>query len=316
MACLFLSCQKDKVDPNTSTNLRESILLEISPDQNSYIGATGNHYYTHIFTHKNDTNLYELKIKKGVKYHMICVQPDLVSTNIKMELKNSKGKLLYYSVNFEGKTEMVFAPDTDENLYLWVTLNNGTSESLKYNLYFEESNPADFNFMNLNWGASGNWKAINSQTLEFTCSDTREFRWIRLNSTIPDNVDLSFTMKSITKTELPSFGFVLDGSQELKDGGVYTEELPMLGYFYNIIDMGTYKITRFSTTTETHEDGTMNIPNIDINSGININTGRSGTTINNVLLWKGINLASKDVFYLVIEDKGFDKITFENIKLN
>jgi len=315
MASLFLSCQKEEVDPNTAPDLRESILLEISPDQNSYIGATGNHYYTHIFTHKNDTDLYELKIKEGVKYRMICVQPDLMSTNIKMELKNSKGKLLYYSVNSEGKTEMVFAPDNDENLYLSVTLNNETSESLKYNLYFEECKPAEFNFMNYNWGASGNWKAINSQTLEFTGSDTREFRWIRLYSIIPDNVNMSFTMKSATKTELPSFGFIQSGSTELKDGGVYREELPMLGYFYNIIDIETSKITRFSTTTETYEDGTMNIPNIDIKSGININTGYSGTSINNILLWKGFNLASKKIVYLVIEDKGFDKITFENFKL-
>lgn len=317
LACITFSCQKDKVDPNPVRVLKEGIALEISQGQNSYIGETGNHFYANTFSQNNDTNLYKLKIKADVKYHMMCTQPGIPNTIIKMELLNSKRETISNSESKDGKPEIFFLPAIEEDLYLSVTLNHAPNEPLSYNLYFEECKPAEFSFMNYNWGASGNWKTINSQTLEFTGSDTREFRWIRLNSIFPDNLDVSFTLKSTTKTKLPSCGVIFSGSSELFYSTPYREELPQKGIFFNLNDIGSYSIQHLDKTAWTNIPGMMSIPGLDIKNGIDITIGHAGTnektiSINNTILHH-FSEASMNKFYLVIEDKGFDKVTFENI---
>jgi hypothetical protein len=172
--------------------------------------------------------------------------------------------------------------------------------------------------MNLNWQTTGNWQVINSQTLEFNGSDSRKFRWIRLNSIISDNQDISFTIKSATRAKLPSFGIILSGSSELVNWGEYKEQLPQLGTLFNFTDNESYRIIHLGGTGMAFDYGTMTVPNMNINSGVNITIEHpyppnKSVFINNIGLYS-INPASMNKFYLVIEDKGFDKIVFENLK--
>lgn len=318
IAFIFFSCRKDKNDPVPVPDLDGGILLEIKPDQNTYISENNDRFYTNIFSHKNDSNLYHLKVKTGVKYSMFCIQPDLTYTSIKMVLLNSKRDTISYSINEGGRSEIFFEPSIPDDLYLLVYLNSSFSETLKYNLYFEELVPAALNFMNLNWEATGNWQVINSQTLEFNGSASRKFRWIRLNSIISDNQDISFTIKSATRTKLPSFGIILSGSSELVNlWGEYNEQLPQKGTFFNFTDDESYRIIRLTVNGIGFDYGTMTIPNMDINIGVNITIEHpyppnKSVFINNIGLYS-INPASMNKFYLVIEDKGFDRIVFENL---
>jgi hypothetical protein len=315
---LLVSCRKENDDPSPDPDLDGGILLEIKPDQNSYISENNNRFYTNVFSHKNDSNLYHLKVKSGVKYRMFCTQPDLTYTSIKMVLLTSKRDTISISRNEEGRSEIYFEPSVPDDLYLLVYLKSSINETLKYNLYFEELTPAALNFMNLNWQTTGNWQVINSQTLEFNGSDSRKFRWIRLNSIISDNQDISFTIKSATRAKLPSFGIILSGSSELVNWGEYKEQLPQLGTLFNFTDNESYRIIHLGGTGMSFDYGTMTVPNMNINSGVNITIEHpyppnKSVFINNIGLYS-INPASMNKFYLVIEDKGFDKIVFENLK--
>ena len=158
---LALSCQKEKVDPIPEPVLDEGILLEINEGENFYIGETGNHFYSNSISHENDSTLYKLKIKTGVKYHIYCLKPDFKESYIKMVLLNSEREIISESTNQDGKVEIFFTPSVDENLYLVVTIGFDVIKPIEYNLYFEELTPADLSFVGYNWETSGNWKVID-----------------------------------------------------------------------------------------------------------------------------------------------------------
>lgn len=314
MACIIFSCSKDDI------TLEKSILLEINEGQTSYIGTTGNYFYTNDFSNKNDTETYRLKVKAGLKYHLICTQPDQIQVWMTMVLSNSKGEVIQSSETYLGKPvrdkpDIIFTAVDDNELFLKVTNYGLYSQSLNYNLYFQKCETTNLNFSGYNWESSGNWKIINSEILEFTCSDSREFRWIRLDSNIPDNIGFSLTMKSATKTELPTFGFVFQGSTELSNWGDYNEELPAIGSFYSFYEPNTIRTIVLYGESASFNYQEFDLQNIDMKKGIDFQISPTQLMVNNTIIPQFINLRAKKSFYFVIEDDGFDKITFENVQL-
>ena len=314
MACLTFSCHKDE------TTLEKPVMLEIDEGQTSYIGQNGNHFYANIFSDKNDSNIYRLKVKAGVKYHLICTKPDQLYAYIRLVLSNSKEKVIHSSETYEGrpvggKPDIIFTSADDDELYLKVINYGPFSESLNYNLYFEKCTTTNFNFSGYTWESTGAWKIINPETLEFTCSDSREFRWIRLNSTIPDNAEFSLTMKSTTKTELPTFGFIYNGSYELSNWGDYNEELPATGSFYNFYEPNTIRTINLYGDAASFNYQEIDLQNIDMRNGVVFRISPTQVIVNSTVIPQCINLGVNKPFYFVIEDDGFDKITFENFQL-
>ena len=314
MACITFSCLKDE------PTLEKPVMLEIIEDQTSYIGQNGNHFYTDIFSNDNDSNIYRLKVKAGVKYHLICIQPDQLYAKIIMVLSDLTGEVIHSSETYEGrptgsKPDIIFTAANDDELYLKVINYGPFSESLHYNLYFEKSITTNFNFSGYTWESTGNWKIINSEILEFTCSDSREFRWIRLDSNIPDNVEFSLTMKSTTKTALPTFGFMSQGSYELSNWGDYNEELPAIGSFYNFYEPNTIRTINLVEQGAGFNYQEIDLHTIDMKKGVDFRISPTQVMVNNVLIPQCINLGVKKPFYFVIKDDGFDKITFENFQL-
>jgi hypothetical protein len=314
MVCIFFSCNKDDI------TIEKSILLEISEGQTSYIGPTGNYFYTNDFSNKNDTQTYRLKVKAGLKYHLICTQPNQVQVWMTMALSNSKGEVIKRSETYQGKPvndkpDIIFTAVDNDELFLKVTNYGLYSQSLNYNLYFQKCETTNLNIRGYNWASSGNWKIINPEILEFTCTDSREFRWIRLDSDIPDNIGMSFTVKSTTKTELPTFGFIYQGSTELSNWGDYNEELPATGRFYNFYESNIIRTIDLYGESASFNYQEVDLQNIEIKKGINFHISPTQVIVNNTLILQGINLGVKKTFYFVIEDDGFDKITFENFQL-
>ncbi len=317
-AFIFVSCQKDEDEPVPVPlpDLEGGILLEIQPGQNTYVGENNNRFYTNIFSHKNDSNLYHLKVKPGVKYNLFCLQPGVPYSYLRMVLLTSNRDTISISTFEIGKCEIFFEPNIPDDLYLFVYLDSSVNETLKYNLFFEELAPTNLDFVNLKWETTGNWHVTDPQTIEFIGSGSRKFRWIRLNSVISDNHDISFTIKSDTKTTLPSFGIILSGSSELFYSMDYKNQLPQKGTFLVFTDNQNYRIINLWGNGMGYEYYTMTIPNLDLNTGVNITINHDYSPnktvyINNTGLWS-IYMGSMNKFYLVVEDKDFDKIVFKN----
>ncbi len=313
---LSFSCKKDKTDDETESG--KGILLEIASNQNTYVAANGARFYTDALLSKNDTNLYRLKVNKGSKYHIFCIQPDVLYSGLKMILYNSKMEVISDTIQYNGKPELFFTPGVTGDIYLSVFTPKSYNESLSYNLYFELCKPIALNFMNYNWKYMGDWKVVNSKTLSFKSSDSREFRWIRLNSVVSDQMKLSFTLKSAVKTDLPSFGIVYKGSPDMMNWGDYQEELPAKGEFINISDYENYRILHLNGTSIAFEYGSITMPKPDLKNGVSIavTSGQYTYTVymNNVPAGY-IRSNILNTFYLLIEDIGSDQITIENLKL-
>lgn len=314
MAFIIFSCDTDDI------TLDNSILLEISEGQTSYIGTTGNYFYTNDFSNKTDTQTYRISVKAGVKYHLICIQPDQSQTWITMVLSNSMGEVIQSSETIEGrpvgdKPDIIFTAVDDNELFLQVTNYGLYSQSNNYNLYFQKCETINLKFSGYNWESSGYWKIINPEKLEFTCTDSREFRWIRLDSNIPDNVGFSLTIKSATKTELPTFGFIYQGSTELSNWGDFNEELPATGSFYNFYEPNTIRLIELYGESASFNYQEVDLQNIDMRKGIDFNVSPTQVMVNNTIIPQCVNLGVKKTFYFVIKDDGIDKITFENVQL-
>lgn len=318
IVCFSLSCEKDCPDPSAKDE-NPRVLLEIKPNQNTYIAEDGNRFYTKVFTSKNDTNLYRLKVNKGEKYHLYCIQPDLKYTpGIKMVLFNTDNDTISYSRNDTGKSELFFTSSYTGEVNLTVYLNSKYNETLSYNLYFESNKPLAMRFMNLNWETTGDWRIVNAQTLEFRNYDSREYRWIRLNLPVADNLNVQFRIKSSGKITLPSLGFIVNASSELMYWGDYQEELPQKGEFLNIVNNEEYKVLHLNGPGIGFNYGTFSLPIIDMNTGVNIwlkPTNSYTTVLVNNVETGNLPAAIANYFYLVIEDIGFETITFENITL-
>ena len=84
IAFIFVSCQNDEDDqvPIPLPDLEGGILLEIKPGQNSYVGENNDRFYSNMLLHKNDSTLYQLKVKPGVEYNLFCVIPGHSSSKI------------------------------------------------------------------------------------------------------------------------------------------------------------------------------------------------------------------------------------------
>lgn len=315
IACIHFSCQKD------NENLVEQpVVLEINEGQTSYIGQNGKRFYTDIFSDDNDSNLYRLKVKAGEKYQLFCVQPDQLYTYLIMVLSNSDQEVIYSSETYEGrpvgsKPDIIFTAAKDEELYLKVIHYAPSTKSLLCNLYFEKCATTDFNFSGYTWQSTGEWKIINTEILEFTCSDSREFRWIRLDNEIPENVELSLTMKSTTKTNLPGFGFIYNGSIEMSNWGDFNEELPSTGIFYNFYEPNTIRTVEFYGNAGSMNYQEVDLQDIDMKNGVNFSITPTQVRVNNTAIPQCVFRGVKRPFYFVIEDKGFDKITFERFQL-
>lgn len=319
MAFILFSCQKDDDIPEPPVplpDLEGGIVLEIKPGQNSYISENNDRFYTNIFSHKNDSDLYHLKVKPGVKYNLFCFQPGIPYSNLKMVLLTSKRDTISVSTYATGLCEIFFEPNVPDDLYLFVSLQSSVNETLKYNLYFEELAPAKFDFINLKWEKTGNWQVTDTQTLEFIGSGSMKFRWIRLDSIISDNHDISFAIKSATKTVLPSFGIILSGSSEQLYFGDYKEQLPQKGTFLVFTDNQNFRIISLWGNGMGYEYRTMLIPDLDLKTGVNITINHDyypnkSVYINNIGL-HSIYYGSMNKFYLVVEDKDFERIVFKN----
>jgi len=316
IVCFYISCKKDCPDPSAKEE-KPRVLLEIKSNQNSYMAEDGTRFYTKAFTSKNDTNLYRLKVNKGEKYHLYCIQPDLKYTpGIKMVLFNTDNDTISYSRNDTGRSELFFTSSYTGEVNLTVYLQSNYNETLSYNLYFESNKTLALKFLNLNWQTAGDWRIVNSQTLEFKGYDSREYRWIRLYLPVADNVSVQFRIKSSGKKTLPSFGFIVNGSSELMYWGDYQEELPQKGEFLNIVDNEGYKVLHLNGSGIGFNYGTFSLPIIDMNGGVNIwlkPTNSYGTVLINNVEAGNLPAAIMNYFYLVIEDTGFDTVTFENI---
>ena len=317
LAIILVSCEKDEVlpIPIPLPDLEGGIILEIKPGQNSYISGNNDRFYTNVFSHKNDSDLYHLKVKPGVKYNLFCFQPGIPYSNLKMVLLTSKRDTISMSTYETGLCEIFFEPSVPEDLYLFVYLKSSVNETLKYNLYFEELVPEKLDFMNLKWETTGNWQ-VDSQKLEFIGTGSRKFRWIRLETVISDNHDVSFAIKSDTKTVLPSFGIILSGSSELLNFLDYKEQLPRQGTFVVFTDNQNFRIFNLFGNGVGFEYRTMIVPNLNLKTGVNITINHDyppnkSVFINDVGLYS-IYYGSMNKFYLVVEDKDFERIVFDN----
>lgn len=317
---ILFSCQEheDEPVPVPLPDLEGGIPLEIKTGQKTYISENNDRFYANVFSHKNDSDLYHLKVKPGVKYNLFCSQPGIPYSNLKMVLLTSKRDTISISTYVSGLCEIFFEPSVPDDLYLFVYLKSSVNETLKYNLYFEELVPAKLNFMNLKWETTGNWQVNDSLTLSFIGSGSRKFRWLRLDSFISDNNDISFTIKSDTKTNLPSFGIILSGSTEQVSMGDYKEQLPQKGTFLVFTDNQNYRIIKLFSNGMAFEYYTISLPNLNLKTGVNIKINHDNplykyVLINNVAITGYVidNYYSLNKFYLVVEDKDFEKIVFD-----
>jgi hypothetical protein len=318
LVSIIFSCNKDEIDDTQNDN---GILLEIEPNNISYIGENDNHYYSNAFIRNDDIHTYRLKVDSGIKYHIFCVQPDLEYSNIAIALLDSNRDTIMVSTH-PINPKIVFESNTSNELFLSVYLKGPYINSLSYNVYFEKAESLPLDFLNYEWEYTGNWKIVNNETLKFTNIDARRFRWIRLDSSFDNHPNVSFKVTSLTNTVVPSFGFICGGSSRLQYGGDFLEELPDNGIFFNITDNKSYRILNIEGTGIGYDYGNLEIPNLNLLEGVKINLiyivngnySHYSLSINDVFI-QNIDSNIMNKFFLVIEDRGFNDIIFENLKI-
>lgn len=314
ISILFYSCKKD----NNGQDSKDGILLEINPASNCYIDQNDNHFYANVFSGMEDADQYRIAVKKGIKYRILCTQPNVDNATIEMVLLNYNRDTITYSHNYRGTPKIFFNSSSDNQLYLSVFPSGTYHESLDYRLYFEVADPTPVSFIDMNCDYNGYWQVEDPGTLKFTNIDARTFRWFRFNWSFQNNPGISFTLKSPTKTELPSFGFVFNGSAELLQWSEYKEELPEHSTFFNIVGNEDFKLMYFYDYSIGFDYGNIDPYNIDLLNGVDITINYDNNSysiyLNNAFLYNRSS-AFMNRFYLVVEDLGYDEFIFENFKI-
>ena len=319
IACLFISCDKNGDLPD---DLEKGIFLEINPEFNSYVHKNGNHFYAGIFESKNDTVLFRLKVEKGGKYHLFCVQPSLQSHPIDMVLFNTQLDTLTAGMFYEDSRKIYYESGFSGDVFLKLFIRGATSESLIYNLYFEKKGTTKISFAGYNWEYTGFWEKGTGETLKLKSGDARKYRWIRMASNLTGNPNISFTIKSDTKTEVKPLGFVLAGSSNLLYWGDYKEELPDEGFFFNIQNNDGYSVFNIAKTGIAFEYGDLTTAKINLKDGVRIRIvyDKSGfypaywIYVNDVYV-RYLGTGEINRFYIAVEERGPGEITVENFKI-
>ncbi len=315
---IITSCSKE--DEQSNSTLDNAILLEINPEYGCYVAENGDHFYYDALLSINDSNLYKLDVEAGKKYHFICTQPGLHYTNLQMLLLNSEMDTISISYRKEGIPHIYFEPSSNDYLYLTVSTGYEYNESLSYNLYFEVFDPVSTDFNGYPVEYYGPWQITGANSLKFTKIDTRGFRWFRFNTSL-DNPDVSFTLKATQNSDIPSFGFLFDGSTDLLTWSDYRYELPDFGTFFNILDNQTFRIYNIKGSSIGFDSGSYSVPDIDMINGVNINLlfHDYGSHYTYEIILNGtsiqeLSIESINTFYLVTQDLDYGDILFENIQ--
>lgn len=320
LALLFLSCNKD--DDNIEPEEQKGILIEIEAGNSSYIADDGKHFYSNTFLSKNDTNLYRLPLEAGEKYAIWCTQANQLYSNIEMVLLNSNFDTITFSRIEEGKPEIFFDSNSTDELYLSVYLKGNYNESLAYKLFFEKSKALPLTFMEYEWHYTGNWQVVDNETLKLTNNDAQKFRWVRLDSSPVEKANISFTIKSATLKELPSFGFIGNGSTKRLFWSEFKEELPESGEFFHLMSPNRYRIIHMNKTEMWFDYGDFALPAYNLSEGVSVRLSyREGGIYESYSVFLNdteigtFKTQLMNKFYLVFEELGFDDIIINDLKI-
>ncbi len=314
---VFTSCSKDDIDSLLKNH--KSIPLEINTDFNTYQSPEGDNFYRNAFSDKHDKHVYKLPLEAGEKYHVFCIQKDLLITNIEMHLLNSKMDTISKSQLINNVSEIFFTANKTDDYYLITKLSGDFNQQLAYNIYFESCAPVNYSFFGKNWSGTGKWTRLNENAISFKGHDTEMMRWLKLNRDLPEFPEINFNLKSDSKTSMPSIGFVFNASENMMNWGDFQEKLPKAGVCFNIQSNSTYRKMTFENGVMSFQYGEIDIPNLDLQLGVNVKIIYDYpfdrlVYLNNTLVGSISNVKNHK-FFLVIEDFEYDEIRIENLQL-
>lgn len=317
IAAVVASCSKDDIDSLLKNH--QSIPLEINTDFNTYQSPDGDNFYRNAFSDKNDMHVYKLSLEAGKKYHVFCIQKNLLITNMEMYLLNSEMDTISKSQMLNNIPEIFFTANKTTDYYLITKLNGDFNQQLSYNIYFESCAPVNYSFFGKNWSGTGKWTGLNETAISFKGHDTGMMRWLKLDSDLPEFPEIVFTLKSDTKTSMPSIGFVFNASENMMNWGDFQEKLPQSGVCFNIQTNSTYRKITFENGGMGFQYGEIDIPNLDLQSGVNVKIiydypFNRLVYINNTPVGYVSNVKNHK-FFLIIEDFGHDEIRIENLQM-
>lgn len=314
----LISCNKCKLEP--SREVPKSVLLKIDETAKSYVDENGNHFYAGAFKSIQDTLLFKLPMKAGEKYQIYCARSQPVY-DTDMYLLTSEldtiSKALFYPPFL---TEMFFLPVTTGDYYLGLKLNDSYNQDLRYKLYFEKCEEKNYTFCNKNWEGRGNWESIHEQSIKYSCSDSKNIKWLKLLQPIKRNSKISFTVRT-ENDSIPSVGFAFANNYELIDNGKFQGKLPKNGSYFNFNDTTSFRMVYARKgLANGYISAILNTDKVNPQEGIKFEIVRVAFSnhqvyINGQPLDYTLATENYNRFYLMIEDVSENDVFFENFKI-
>lgn len=311
------SCKKCELNPS-KLDKKESIPLEMNEINNSYIADNGNHFYSGAFESIQDSILFKVKLKSGEKYQLFCTRIGQSFPDIRMQLLNSDMDTISDALAYPHLTELFFTPVKTDDYFIVLSLSESYNQNLRFKLYFEKCKSSDYSFGEYNWEGKGDWEELNSNSIKYNCSESKNIRWLRLRSRVSSTSKISFTVRSESDS-IPSIGFAFSKNYELAQWGEFQEKLPELGTYFNFNDSSSFRMMYLTNGASNYIHGSLDLPNINAKSGIKFEIVpidfHQQVYINGIPINYSISTHSYNRFYLLIEDINQSDIIFDNFKI-
>ena len=314
---LLFACGKDDEKDQPTLHIEDSITLRIDRDYNCYVADNNDQYYSGTIN-PNEIQLFRLHVQAGVRYQLASTQPISNASLIKMTLLEQSLDTLETSFRNGRCSSLFFTAENDRDLL--VAVQSSVSETVDYKLYYEIRNPRTMIFANEQLDYIGNWQESGPGQLTYTNIDICQFRWLRLHTNGESHLRISFTLKAPKRQNLPSMGFICDGSPQLHQlFSEYQDILPRQGTFFNIENNQSYTVARIYEDFSSYDHGTFEAPDMDIKNGVKItvsyenseNQRNCSVYINDALVSDFYPFPLWYV-YIILEDWDFDTYTIED----
>ena len=312
---LYLSsCTEENEDYFSDDNGYPTI--EVDSLKYSYISGKNEYFYDGIFKSKEHIQNFNLKLQENRKYRISSSQEfsDISTINLCL-LAGSDTITISQEIN--GQQVLYFNSSNYQSLILQAQLQGDVNISLDYKLYFEELEYDTLSLDSRQLSYYGHFTDSVADTCKFYPSGSYWYRWLRVNESISNLSDISYSFKLNEPSQEQEFGFVIAGSEELTSNNIYSDNLPN-GIFFTVKSnqFSKYKIENSSVVLLERNNL---ISAVDYNQAIDVSIvtdanfpNKRAVVINgNTVAY--IDSGELNYFYIVFSDRAESKISIYNL---